>query len=263
MEPLLDLATTVQWLAQSKDRFGRTEEAIAHFRELTGPAPLARVQRPADRLRAMLSLSQLLKKTSAFDEAKQWLSAAQTYGATEEVPAAEALHAFVDSVQQLFPESYHPLRLAELQTLWETRRFESLPEWYVVGDELTSAYFFQEPPQMADFELVSRQLLKSLPTTLRTLPVGSLQRSELESLYATNLLLAADSARSRSDDVELARCVTLFEDTFDGRDVRFTSPLNRPAQRMHRMGEIYRTTMLKHVEQLRQNQAQRAEPPRL
>ncbi len=262
VEALRDRASAVQWLGQSEDHFGRTEEAIAHLRELTGTAALAQIQPPVDRLRAMLTLGRLLRKTGQGEEANQWLASAQTLGTSTEIPAPDALRALIDSVHQLSPDATDPARYEALRALWDTQRFESLPEWYVVGDELASEYYFHEPRQLADFELVSRPLLTRLPHTLETLSAEPDQRGELESLYATNLLLAADSARERGDAGELARLVTLFESQFAGRDVKFTAPLDRPAQRMHRIGEIYRTTMTGHVDQLRQKQATGAEPPR-
>lgn len=60
---------------------------------------------------------------------------------------------------------------------------------------------------------------------------------------------------TRSDSSEVARLVALFETQFAERDIQFTSPLDCPAQRLHHIGEIYRTTMTGHVGQLRQIQA--------
>jgi len=255
-------ATALQQLSQSEVRFDRHADAIRHLRELTGNAPVAQGQSPGDRLRAILALGQLLFEAGPIEEAVQELARAEEYGMSEEVPAAEALHALAGKARVLTVDpadfSYEALR-----RLWEARRFESLPEWFQIGDELTSAYYFHEPRQLADFELVSGKFLASLPAVLESLPSDSLQRAELESLYATNLLLAADAARSRSDTAEVARLVKLFESTFDGRDVKFTCPLDRPAQRLSRIGEIYRTTMTGHVKQLQKLQATGNIPPAL
>ena len=248
-------AIAVQRLAQTKDRFGRTAEAIEHLRELTGTSPLAQAQPPADRLRATLSLGVLLHKSGLHGQAHRMLAIARDLGTSEAVPSVEALQALVDASCQHWPEGTDPARLAALRELWETPRFRKLPTWFVVGDELASAYHFAEPRSVAEFELVSREFLTSLSSVLAALPEPSDQRASLESLYATNLLLAVDSAQSRSDVSEVARLVALFETQFDGRDIQFTSPLDRPAQRLHRIGEIYRTTMTGHAEQLRQIQA--------
>ena len=252
IEALRLRAIAVQWLAQAKGRFGRTEEAIEHLRELTDSSSLTQAQPPADRLRAMLSLGLLLHKSGLGGQANRILTVAQDMGTSDAVPAAEALYALVDAKLQQWPDVTDPSRQAALRELWDTPRFQKLPEWFQVGDELASAYFFSEPRQVADFELISRELLTSLPGVLASLANDSEQRMLLESLYATHLLLAVDSATSRSDASEVARLVSLFETQFDGRDIQFTSPLDRPAQRMHRIGEIYRTTMTGHVEQLRQ-----------
>lgn len=248
-------ATAVLWLGQTKDRFGRTEEAIQHLRELTGETPLSRIQPPQDCLRALLTLGRLLRKTGPVAEANRLLLAALELGKSDAVPAAEALHALIDATRLLSPAVTDPARQEALRDLWDTSRFEALPEWFQVGDELASSYFFHEPCQVADFEMVSRKLLTTLPSVMDLLPAESDQRARLESLYATNLLLAVDFARDRSDTSEVARLVTLFESHFQGRDIQFSSPLDRPAQRMHYIGEIYRTTMIGHVEQLRQIQA--------
>ncbi len=245
-------ASAVLWLAQTKDRCGRTDEAIQHLRELTASLSLVQAQLPADRLQTMLTLGLLLHKTGLGGQANRMLTEAQKLGLSDAVPASEALHALVDSTRRQWPEITDPARQDALRQLWDTPRFQTLPEWFPVGDELASAYFFAEPRQRADFELVSRELLTSLPGVLASLPDDSEQRAELESLYATNLLLAVDSANARSDASEATRLITLFEKRFQGRDIQFASPLDRPAQRMHRIGEIYRTTMTGHVEQLRQ-----------
>ncbi len=248
-------ASAVQWLGQMKDRFGRTEEAIQHLRELTGATPLAQIQPPQDRLRTMLTLGRLLRKNGPVDEANRLLSAALEFGKSDAVPAAEALHALLDATRLLSPAVAEPARQDALRDLWDTSRFIALPEWFQIGDELASSYFFHVPRQGADFDIVSRQLLITLPGGMQSLPADSDQRPGLESLYATNLLLAVDFARDRSDASEVARLVTLFESNFQGQDIQFSSPLDRPAQRMHHIGEIYRTTMTGHVEQLRQLQA--------
>ena len=248
-------ASAVQWLGQTKDRFGRTEESIQHLRELTGVTPLAQIQPPQDRLRAMLTLGRLLRKTGPVDEANRLLSTALEFGKSDAVPAAEALHALLDATHLLSPAVADPARQDALRDLWDTPRFETLTEWFQVGDELASTYFFHEPRQGADFDMVSRKLLTTLPSVMQSLPAATDQRASLESLYATNLLLAVDFARHRSDIPEVARLVTLFESNFQRRDIQFSSPLDRPAQRMHHIGEIYRTTMTGHVEQLRQMQA--------
>ncbi len=255
-------AKVLQQLSQTEARFARKDEAIEHLRELTDKTPVAQALTPGERLRAMVSLGQLLSQTGHNEEAARWLSRACEYGTSDAVPAAEALLALADSAREvaLAPSasSYDALR-----KIWETQRFESLPEWFQVGDELTSAYFFHEPPQLADFELVVGKLLIALPLAIEAQPPETTLRSELESLYATNLLLAADAARSRADQSEVARLVKLFETTFHGRDVNFTSPLARPAVRMHRITEIYRSTMSGHAEQLRQIQTSDQTPPRL
>ena len=248
-------ASAVQWLGQMKDRFGRTEEAIQHLRELTGETLLAQLQSPQDRLRALLILSRLLRKTGPVDEANQLLTRALEFGKSDAVPAAEALHALLNTTHLMSPDMTYPARQDALCDLWDTKRFAALPEWFQIGDELASTYFFHEPRQGADFEMVSRKLLNTLPGVIQSLPVNSDQRAGLESLYSTNLLLAVDFARDRSDTSEVARLVTQFESNFQGRDIQFSSPLDRPAQRMHRIGEIYRTTMIGHVEQLRHMQA--------
>ncbi len=253
-------ATMVLWLAQSMDRFGRTEEAIQHLRELTETTALVQAQRPADRLQAMLTLGRLLHQTGQGGPANRILTKAQELGLSEAVPDSEALQAMVDNARQMWPEITDPARHDALRQLWDTPRFQLLPEWFSVGDELASAYFFAEPRQGADFEIVSRELLTTLPGVLAALPGESEQRVVLESLYATNLLLAVDSAQSRSDSSEVARLVVLFETQFAGRDIQFTSPLDRPAQRLHHIGEIYRTTMTGHVEQLRQSDATGSSP---
>ena len=255
VETLRLRATALQCLGQCKERFGRTDEAIRHLRELTDTTAVTPVQSPGDRLRAMLNLSRLLHKTGSIQEADQWFASAQEFALTDAVPANEALHALADFTRTLITEIGDPARSDALRWLWECPRFESLKEWFEVGDELASAYFFHEPRQLADFELVSGKFLASAARILESLPAGSEPRAGLESLYATQLILAAEAARSRSDDAEIARMVKLFESSFHGRDVTFTSPLDRPAQRLHRIGEIYRTTMTGHVEQLRQIQA--------
>ena len=245
-------ASAVLWLAQTKDRFGRSEEAIQHLRELTADTALVQAQLPADRLQTRLTLGLLLHKTGLGEQANRMRAEAHELGLSEAVPAPEALHALVDNTRRQCPEITDPARHDALRQLWDTPRFQHLPEWFQVGDELASAYFFAEPRQLADFELVSRELLTSLPGVLETLSDDSEQRAQLESLYATNLLLAVDSANARSDATEATRLIALFETQFQGRDIQFASPLDRPAQRMHRIGEIYRTTMTGHVEQLRQ-----------
>lgn len=253
-------AAAVLSLAQTKNRFGRTEEAIQHLRELTGNTALVQAQRPADRLQAMLTLGLLLHQTGLEESADRLLAEAQELGLSDAVPASEALHALVDHTRRQWPEITDPVRHDALRQLWDTPRFQLLPEWFAVGDELASAYFFAQPRQLADFELVSRELLTSLPAVLDSLPANSEQLSSLESLYATNLLLAVDSAQARTDASEAARLIALFENQFQGRDVRFASPLDRPAQRMHHIGEIYRTTMTGHAQQLRQIQATGTSP---
>jgi hypothetical protein len=245
-------ADVLQRLAQTKDRFGRTGDAIAHLRELTDNVPLTEAQPPVDRLRAQLSLGLLLHKSGLVGQATRILTVARDMGLSDEVPAAEALHALIVATCQQWPDVSDPSRTAAWRELWDTPRFKRLPEWFSVGDELASAYFFAEPRQGADFEIVLRELLTSLPDVLAALPNGSEQLAGLESLYATNLLLAVDSALNRSDLSEVARLVAIFETHFAGRDIQFTSPLDRPAQRLHHIGEIYRTTMTGHVEQLRQ-----------
>lgn len=257
-------ASVLQHLSQSELRFARNEEAIGHLRELSDKSPLAQTLVPGDRLRAMVALGYLLALTGRAEESVRWLSTAHEYGTQIgdcAVPHAEALHALIEPARRdtLNPTapSYDALRV-----LWEIGRFESLPEWFQIGDELTSAYFFHEPPQLADFELVVRKLLNSLPNAIESAPLESTQRKELESIYATNLLLAADAANSRHDQAEVARLVKLFMSKFRGRDVNFISPLSRPAVRMHRIANIYRTTMTRHVEQMRQNQANGNTPPR-
>ena len=252
VEALRLRAIAMQWLAQTKDRFGRTEDAIEHLRELTDSTPLTQAQPPADRLRAMLTLGLLLHKSGLGGQANRILTVAQDMGLSDAVPAAEALHALVEAQLQQCPDVTDPSRTDALRELWDTPRFQGLPEWFQVGDELASAYFFAEPRQGADFELVSRELLTSFPGVFASLPNNSEQRASLESLYATNLLLAVDSAQGRSDASEVARLVALFETQFAGRDIQFTSPLDRPAQRMHHIAEIYRATMTGHIEQLRQ-----------
>ena len=248
-------ADAVLWLAQTKDRFGRTEEAIQHLRELTGSTSLVQAQQPADRLQTMLTLGLLLHKTGLGGQANRMLTEAHKLAMSEAVPAPEALRALVDNARRQWPEITDPSRIEALRELWDTVRFQRLSGWFLVGDELASAYFFAEPRQLADFEMVSRELLTSLPGVLLALPDDSVQRAELESLYATNLLLEVDSANARADVFEATRLIALFEKQFQGRDIQFASPLDRPAQRMHRIGEIYRTTMTGHVEQLRQIQA--------
>ena len=255
VETLQLRASALQSLGQSQDRFGRTAEAIRHLRELTGTAPVAQVQSPGDRLRALLTLSRLLHKNVSVIEAHEWFATAQEFARTEAVPAPEALHALINATRLQFPEISDPARSEVLHSLWECPRFESLEEWFEIGDELASAYFFHEPRQLADFELVSGEFLARLPRVLESLPPGSEPRARLESLYATQLILAAEAARSRSDAAEVARLVKLFDGEFQGRDVTFTGPLDRPAQRLHRIGELYRTTMTGHVEQLRRVQA--------
>ena len=163
-------ADAVLWLAQTKDRFGRTEEAIQHLRELTGSTSLVEAQRPADRLQTMLTLGLLLHKTGLGGQANRMLTEAHKLGLSEAVPAPEALHALVDSTRRLWPEITDPARQDTLRQLWDTPRFQTLAEWFPVGDELASAYFFAEPRQLADFELVSRELLTSLPGVLASLP---------------------------------------------------------------------------------------------
>ena len=245
----------IQWLAHSKERFGRTEEAIEHLRELTDNVSLTQVQPPVDRLRALLSLGLLLHQSGLGGQATRILTVARDMGLSDEVPAAEALHALVDATARQWQDVSDPLRTAALRELWDASRFQRLPEWFAVGDELASAYFFAVPRQGADFEIVSRELLTTLPGELAALPSESVERMALESLYANNLLLAVDAANSRSDSSEVAQLVVLFETRFAGRDIQFTSPLNRPAQRLSHIGEIYRTMMTGHVEQLRKMHA--------
>ena len=257
-------ASVLYQLSQTEARFARRDEAIQHLREITDLSPVAQALGPGDRLRAMTSLGSLLAVTGHAEESTRWLSAAREYGKQQAdftVPAAEVLHSLAEPARRAALDPVAPSYDA-LRFLWDLDRFESLPEWFQIGDELTSAYFFHEPPQMADFQLVVGKLLNSIPRAIESLPPESPQRAELESIYATNLLLAADAARNREDQTEVARLVSLFESTFHNRDVNFISPQSRPAIRMHRIAEIYRTTMTRHVEQLRKIQASDDAPAR-
>jgi hypothetical protein len=257
-------ALVLQQLSQSEAHFARRDEAIRHLRELTDLSPVAQTLNPGDRLRAMVMLGNLLAVTGQAEESARWLSTAREYGQQImdlTVPAEEVLHTLVEPARRDALDPVSP-SFDALRLLWEMNRFESLPEWFQIGDELTSAYFFHEPPQLADFELVAGKLLNALPQAIVAQPPESTQRVELESIYATNLLLAADTATNRHDQAEVARLVKLFETTFQGRDVNFISPLARPAVRMHRIAEIYRSTMSGHAEQLRKNQASDNTPPR-
>ena len=257
-------AAVLYQLSQTEGRFARHEEAIQHLREITDLSPVAQALNPGDRLRAMVRLGDLLAVTGQAAESARWLSTAQEYGKQQvdfTVPAAEILHALAEPARREALNSAAP-SYDSLRLLWERDRFESLPEWFQIGDELASAYFFHEPPQLADFQLVVGKLLSTIPKALDSLPRESTQRAELESIYATNLLLAADAAKNRHDQAEVARLVALFESTFHSRDVNFISPQSRPAVRMHRIAEIYRTTMPRHIEQLRKIQTSGNTPPR-
>lgn len=257
-------ASVLYQLSQTEARFARRDEAIQHLREITDLSPVAQALNPGDRLRAMVRLGNLLAVTGQAEESARWLSAAREYGEQQAdftIPAAEVLHSMAEPARHAALDPVAPSYDA-LLFLWELDRFESLPEWFQIGDELASAYFFHEPPQLADFQLVVGKLLNTIPKALESLPPESTQRAELESIYATNLLLAADAARNRHDEAEVARLVTLFESTFHSRDVNFISPQSRPAVRMHRIAEIYRTTMPRHIEQLRKIQTSDNTPPR-
>jgi len=254
-------------LAQSEAKFHRSGTAMAHLRELTSAGPLAKFVSPDIQLQAMLSLSQLLSQPVPTEESEKLRVDAWKLGTEGNVSPAVALRLLRESIPASVPasaglfappvpqEAISPARTDSLLVLWNTKRFVGLPEWSQIGDELASDYFFHEPRQSADFEMVSRKLLVSMPKTLTASKARSEEQSQLESIYAANLLLAVSSAQDRGDQSEVTRLKDLFEETFRDRDVTFTAPLDRPAQRMHRIGEIYRATMTGHVEQLKQLQA--------
>ena len=254
-------------LAQSEAKFHRSGTAMAHLRELTSDGPLTKFVSPDNQLQAMLSLSQLLSQPVPTEESEKLRTAAWKLGTEGNVSPAGALRWLRESIPASVPASagqfappvpqdtVSPARTESLLALWNTRRFEGLPEWFQIGDELASDSFFHEPRQSADFEMVSRKLLVSMPKTLTVSKSGSEEQSQLESIYAANLLLAVRSAQERGDQSEVTRLRTLFEGTFRDRDITFTAPQERPAQRMHRIGEIYRETMLGHVEQMKQLRA--------
>lgn len=260
-------------LGQTEAKFQRTESAIAHLRELTGDGPVAQNQNAEGRMRATLALSQLLGQPVPTEESEKLRAIAWNLGTTEDVPAAAALHVLRESIPQATPAneslfapppvepSAAQTRTEGLLTLWNTKRFRGLPEWFQIGDELASNSFFHEPRQSADFEIVNRQLLVSMPPSLASLAADSPEKEELESIYAANLLLAVSTARDRGDQSEVDRLTRMFEETFRDRDITFTTPMVRPAQRMHRIGEIYRTTMLGHIEQMRQRLECPGKPP--
>lgn len=254
-------------LGQAEAKFQRSEAAVTHLRELTSDGPLAKFRNADDQLQALLTLSQLLGQPTPTEESEKLRQAAWKLGTDGNVSPPAALHALRESIPAAAEASdslFAPptpaavpaqSRTDSLQTLWNTERFQGLPEWFQIGDELTSNSFFHEPRQSADFEIVNRKLLVTMPKALASVTADSTERSELESIYAANLLLAVSSARDRGDTSEVSRLTKLFEETFRGRDISFTAPLERPAQRMHRIGEIYRETMLGHVEQMKQLRA--------
>lgn len=257
-------ASVLYRLSQTETRFARSDEAIQHLREITDLSTVAQALGPGDRLRAMVSLGNLLAVTGHAEESARWTSAAREYGKLQSdftTPAAEVLHSLAEPARRAALDPVAP-SCDDLRFLWELDRFESLPEWFQIGDELASAYFFHEPPQLADFQLVVGQLLNTIPKAIESLPPESTQRAELESIYATNLLLAAEAAKNRQDQTEVTRLVSLFESTFNNRDVNFISPQSRPAVRMHRIADIYRSTMTRHIEQLRKIQVSDNTPER-
>lgn len=254
-------------LGLAEARFQRFDTAAQHLRELIADGPLSPYVEGTARLRAQLALSNLLSLPVATEESEKLRQAAWDLALSDAIPPAEALRELRNSLPATLREEstrfaptpapmiQSPTRLESLQTLWNTPRFQGLTDWYSVGDELTSEYYFHQPRQLADFEIVSRLLLAELPKTITALSPESSDRENLESILATNLLLATSTAQERGDQSEVVRLTEKFESTFQGRDVRFIAPLDRPAQRMHRIGEIYRTTMLGHVEQMKQRQA--------
>lgn len=254
-------------LGQAEARFQRTDAAVGHLRELVGDGPLSKLGDDEQRMKALLTLSQLLRQPAPTQSSAQLREEAWTLGTTGNVPPAVALQVLRESIplpsnpnEDLFappaPADFQiPTRTDNLLRLWNSPRFQGLPEWFQVGDELASDSFFHEPPQVADFEIVCRKLLVTMPQTLATLSADSMTKRELESIYASNLLLAVSAARDRGDQSEVTRLTKLFEETFHGRDIAFTAPAERPLQRMHRIGAIYRESMLGHVEQMKQLQA--------
>lgn len=254
-------------LAQSEAKFHRTGTAMVHLRELTSAGPLAKFVSSDGQLQATLTLSQLLSQPVPTEESEKLRTDAWKLGTEGNVSPAGALRLLRESIPASVPasaglfappvpqEAISPARTVSLLALWNTKRFEGLPEWFQIGDELASDYFFHEPRRSADFEMVCRKLLVSMPKTLTASKAGSEEQSQLESIYAANLLLAVSSAQERGDQSEVTRLKALFEETFRDRDITFTAPLERPAQRMHRIGEIYRETMTGHVEQLKQLRA--------
>ncbi len=196
---------------------------MAHLRELTSAGPLAKFVSPDSQLQAMLSLSQLLSQPVPTEESEKLRVDAWKLGTEGNVSPTVALRLLHESIPAALPasngqfappvpqEATTPARTDSLLVLWNTKRFVGLPEWFQIGDELASDYFFHEPRQSADFEMVSRKLLVSMPKTLTASKARSEEQSQLESIYAANLLLAVSSAQDRGDQSEVTRLKDLFE----------------------------------------------------
>lgn len=253
-------AAVVLKLALNQAHIQQAADAIQTLQQLVGESPESQVISAVDRLQALLALGQLYRLDGRIPEGDAWLSRALEYGRSGEVPAQEALHTLNSHIHLLYLDQADPIRQDQLRVLWNTPQFEGLPEWFEIGDELASSDFFHDPSRTADFELVSRQLRKSLQRSLEQGRPETGLRDQHESLYATHLLLAAESARRRGDTAEVSRLVGLFEGKFAGRHVNFVSPLDRPAQRLAQLGEIYRTIMTSHAEQMRSRQASGEHP---